>query len=134
MNTFAWNITLKWNLLIPEDFPYDYIENLSLSWDKTLYLFWETDFNSSEELINYFVEKIWELNNYDISISSEDKIELIPYDFEEWVYEVVSFEWEQVTFEEIKDRFLEHDAMFSVREAEESSKFWNRVIRVDFIY
>lgn len=134
MNTFAWNITLKWNLLIPDDFPYDYIESLSLSWDKTLYLFWETDFNSSEELINYFIEKIWELNDYDISISSEDKIEVIPYDFEEWVYELVSFEGEQVTFEEIKDRFLEHDAMFSVREAEESSKFWNKVIKVDFIY
>jgi hypothetical protein len=134
MNIFAWNITIKGNLLIPDDFPYDYIENLSLSWDKTLYLFWETDFNSSDELVNYFVSKIWELNNFDISISTEDKIEVIPYDFEEWVYEVVSFEWEQITFEEIKDRFLEHDAMFSVREVEESSKFWNKVIRVDFIY
>jgi len=134
MNTFAWNITIKWNLLIPEDFPYDYIENLSLSWDKTLYLFWETDFNSSEELIDYFTKEIWELKNYDISISSEEKIEIIPYDFEEWVYELVSFEGEEVSFDEIKDRFLEHDAMFSVREAEESSKFWNRIIKVDFIY
>ena len=134
MNTFAWNITLKWNLLIPEGFPYDYIESLSLSWDKTLYIFWETDFNSSEELIDYFTQEIWELNNYDISISSEDKIEVIPYDFEEWVYELVSFEGEEVSFDEIKDRFLEHDAMFSVREAEESSKFWNRIIKVDFIY
>jgi hypothetical protein len=40
MNTFAWNITLKGNLEISKDFKFDYLETLSKSWDKNLYLFW----------------------------------------------------------------------------------------------
>jgi hypothetical protein len=134
MNTFAWNITLKWNKVIPNDFEFDYVESLSKDWNKNLYIFWETEINSSKELIDYFIEKLWELLNFDISISTEDKIEILPYDFEEWIYELVSFEWEEVNFEEIKARFEEHDAIFSVRETEKSKRFWNRVIKVDFVY
>ena len=134
MNTFAWNITLKGNKQIPENFEYDYIESLSKTWDKNLYVFWETKINSSQELVDFFKENLGELINWDISISSEDKIELLPYDYEEWIYEVVSFQWEQIDFNEIKSRFEEHDAIFSIREAEKSEKFWNRVIKVDFVY
>ena len=134
MNVFAWNITLNWNKQVPEDFKFDYLETLSKSWDKNLYLFWETDYKSSKEMINFFVTSFWELKSCDISISSELKIEVMPYDFEEEIYEVASFEWEEVDFNEIKERFKEHDAIFSVREAEESSKFGNKVIKVDFIY
>jgi len=32
MNTFAWNITLNWNKVIPESFEFDYIESLSKTW------------------------------------------------------------------------------------------------------
>ena len=134
MNTFAWNITLKWNKVIPSDFEYDFVESLSKTWDKNLYIFGETEIKKSADLIKYFEEKIWELKNYDISISSEDKIELMEYDFDEWMYEVVSFEWEFIEFNEIKERFLDHDAIFSVRECEISAKFWNKIVRVDFVY
>ncbi len=134
MNTFAWNITLKINSKIPSDFWYDYIESLSIDWWKNLFIFWETEIKTSEELLEFFRKELWEIKNYDISISTEDKIELLPYDYEEWIYEVVSFQWEQIDFNEIKSRFEEHDAIFSIREAEKSEKFWNRVIKVDFVY
>jgi hypothetical protein len=134
MNNFAWNLTVKWNIVIPKTFDFDYIESLSLNWDKNLYVFWETKINKSDELMAFFVDILWELKNYDISISSEDNIEIMPYDYEAWIYEVVSFEWEQINFKEIKNRFLEHDAIFSIRESEDSVRFWNKIIKVDFIY
>jgi len=134
MNTFAWNITLNGNLEISKDFKFDYLETLSKNWDKNLYLFWETDYKTSKDMIDFFIKTFGELKSYDISISSEDKLELMPYDFEEEIYEVVSFEWEEIDFNEIKDRFLEHDAIFSIRESEVSKKFWNKIIRADFIY
>ena len=134
MNTFAGNITLKWNKVIVSDFEYDFIESLSKTWDKNLYIFGETEIKKSSELIKYFEEKIWELKNFDISISTEDKIELMEYDFEEWMYEIVSFEWEFIEFNEIKERFINHDAIFSIREAEISERFWNKIVRVDFVY
>jgi len=43
-------------------------------------------------MIDFFIKTFGELKSYDISISSEDKLELMPYDFEEEIYEVVSFE------------------------------------------
>ena len=134
MNTFAWNITLNWNIEISKDFKFDYLETLWKSWDKNLYLFWETEYKTSKEMIDFFTSVFWELKSYDISISCENKIELMPYDFDEELYEVVSFEWEEIDFNEIKERFKEHDAIFSIRECELSSKFWNKIIRADFIY
>ncbi len=134
MNIFSGNITLKGNKTISDDFEFDYIESLSKTWDKVLYVFGETEIKSSQELINFFKEKLGELLNWDISISTEDKIELLPYDYEEGIYELVSFEGEEVDFNEIKQRFEEHDAIFSIREAEISKRFGNRVIKVDFVY
>ena len=134
MNTFAWNITLKWNKEISDDFKFDFVESLSKDWDKNLFVFWETDLKTSEDVLSYLKDELGELLNYDISISSEDKIEVFPYDYEEWIYELTSFEWEYVDFNEIRERFLDHDAVFSVREAEVSKRFWNKVIKVDFVY
>jgi len=134
MNTFAWNITLIWNKSIPNDFEFDFIESLSKTWDKNLYIFGETEIKKSDDLIKLFNEKLWKLKSYDISISTEDKIFLDEYDYEEWMYEVVSFEWEFIEFNEIKERFEDHEALFSVREAEISEKFWNKVVKVDFVY
>lgn len=133
MNTFAWNITLKWSTTI-NLLEYDYIESFTKSWDKVIFIFGETKFNSSKELLNFFEERFEKLLNYDISISSEDKIDVVPWDYEEWIYELVSFEWEQVDFNEVKDRFEDIAEVVSIREAEISSKFWNRVIKVDFVY
>jgi len=134
MNLVVWNITFEWNIKVPESFDFDVVETLSKTWDKNLYIFWETNLKSSSEFVKYCVEEIGEILNFDISISSEDKIELLPYDYEEEIYELASFEWEEVDFKEILDRFKEHDAVFSVREAWISEKFWNKIIKVDFIY
>ncbi len=134
MNIFAWNIKISSQELDKEKYDFDYIENNTDNWSKVLYVFWETDLETTKELLSRFEDIFWELEEYDLSISSEDKIELIPYDYEEWIYEIASFEWEKVNFKEIKDRFIDLDTVFSIREAEVSSKFWNKVIKVDFVY
>ena len=133
MNIFAWNITLKWNKTVSW-FEFDYIESLSKTWDKIIYFFWDTEFKNSSEILNMFEEKFWELKNHDISISTEDKIELVNWAYEEWIYELATFEWEQVDFNEIMDRFWDFEEVVCIREAEISNKFWNKVIKVDFIY
>jgi hypothetical protein len=78
--------------------------------------------------------ELWEFKNHDISISTEDKIEIINVAYEEWIYEVATFEWEEVTFAEIMDRFADFEEVISIREAELSQKFWNKTIKVDFVY
>ncbi len=133
MNTFAWNITLKWNKVI-NWINFDYVENFSKDWNKVLFIFWDTEFESSNEFIHDIKNILWEILNYDISISSKDKINIIWDSFEEWVYELATFEWEQIDYEEILDRFIDFDWVISVREWEISNKFWNKVVKVDFVY
>jgi len=133
MNTFAWNITLNWNKIISW-LDYDYVANLSKTWDKVIFIFWDTELNSTAELVNMLEDKLGELKNYDLSISSEDKVELINDTYEEWVYEVATYEWEQVDFLEMIERFEEFDEVVSIREWEISDKFWNKVVKVDFVY
>jgi hypothetical protein len=133
MNTFAWNVTLKWNSTI-KTLDFDYVANLSKTWDKVLFVFWDTELKTSDQIIEMLTKKLWDLQNYDISISTEDKMELINDTYEEGVYELATFEWEQVDFAEIFDRFSDFDEVVSIREAEISEKFWNKVIKVDFVY
>ena len=133
MNKFAWNITLDWNPSVSK-VDFDYIENLSKNWNKVLFVFWETELNSSEELITMLKDKLWEMLNHDISISTENKLNIVWESYEEWLYELASFEWEEVDFAEIVDRFVEVEEVVSIREAEVSKRFWNRVIKVDFVY
>lgn len=133
MNTFAWNIVLKWNNVI-KWIDFDYVENISLNWNKVLFVFWDTELKTSKELEKMLKEKLWEILFFDIGVSSEDKITILWDKYEEWVYELTSFEWEQVNFEEIVDRFSDFEWVISVREAEISNKFWNKVVKVDFVY
>lgn len=134
MNQVAWTINLSENKNIPESFDFDYVASLSKNWEKNVFIFGETQIKTSKEFIEYCEKELWKISSYDISISSEDNILLEPYDYEEWIYEVASFEWEQVSFGEIKKRFEESDTFISIREAGISEKFGNKVIKVDFVY
>lgn len=133
MNTFAWNITLKGNKLIPW-LDYDFIANLSKTGDKVIFIFGDTEFKTPWEIIDDLKEQLGEIKNYDISISTEDRVEILNSTYEEWVYEIATFEWEQVDFNEILERFNDFEEVVSIREAEISAKFWNKVIKVDFVY
>jgi len=133
MNTFAGNITLKWNNTISW-LDFDYVENLSVDWNKVIFIFWDTELSTSCKVVDMLGLKLWEILNYDISITSEEKVTIVWDSFEEWVYELATFEWEQVDFDDLLDRFNEFDWVISVREAWISNKFWNKIIKVDFVY
>lgn len=133
MNIFAWNVTLNWNKEISLK-DYDYIANLSKTGDKVIYIFWETLLKKSDDIKRLLEEKLWKIKNFDISISTEDKMDLINSTYEEWVYELATFEWEQVDFAEINERFKWFEEVVSIREWEVSEKFWNKVVKVDFVY
>ena len=131
MNKFAWNITLKWSPKVELDF--DFVESLSKNWNKNIFFFWETELSSSKEIIDSFREN-FEILHYDISIESEHKIDIIWESYEDGIYELATFEWAEVSFEEIFERFSWVDEVVCVRESEISKKFWNKKIKVDFVY
>lgn len=132
MNKFAWNITIKWNSKV--ELEIDFIESLSKNWDKNIFFFWETELNSSEEILDSFREIFPEILNYDISIETEKKIKIVWESYEEWLYELATFEWEEVNFDEIFERFEDFEEVVCVREAEISEKFGNKKVKVDFVY
>ncbi len=134
MNQVVWTINLIENKKVPESFDFDYVESLSKNWEKNLFIFGETEIKTSKEFLEYCEKEIWKISTSDISISSENNILLEPYDYEEWIYEVASFQWEQVSFSEIKKRFEESDSFISIREAGISEKFGNKIVKVDFVY
>ena len=132
MNKFAWNLTFSWSVDL-DDFPYNLLEIESESWNTVVYTHWETWLDSSSELISQFKEH-WTILNSDISISSEKRVTVLSEDFWEWIYELASFEWVSVNYKEIKDRFIEVYEVLSIREAEVSEKYWNKIVKVDFVY
>lgn len=131
MNKFAWNITLKWNPKVDLDF--DFVESLGKTGNKNIFVFGEADETTKDWILKFFEEK-FEVLNSDLSIETEEKIEIIWESYEEWLYEVASFEWEEVDFKEIFERFEEFEEVICVREAWVSEKFWNKIIKVDFVY
>ena len=132
MNIFSWNFTLKGNKKIDLDF--DFVETISKSWDKVVFVFGETDLKTSKDLLLHIVEQVWELKNYDLSISSEEKVEIINLAYDDGIYELATFEWEEVSFQEIFDRFKDFEEVVSIREVDISDRFWNKKVRVDFVY
>ena len=133
MNYFAWNIVFAWNPEI-KDIDFDYVEIFSKTWNTVLFIFWETEINSNIELKKFFEEKIGAIKHYDISISSEEDLEVFEWDYGEWVYEVSSLEWESVEYDEVVSRFEEIPEVISVRESWISEKFGNKIVKVDFLY
>ena len=130
-NIFSWSITFKGEIdtsVIKSQF---FITNLN---DFTnIFLYWETDFLTSKELIEDISKKIfWEVLNYDISISTEDKISIISDLNQLWEYQNLTFSWVWISFQNILDKYKNETWVVSVREAE-VSKFWNRTVKVDFV-
>lgn len=132
MNTFVGNITVEGKKELSLD--YDTVISYTQDGNTHLFLFGKTEQKNSQELLESLVEKCGKILDHDMSISSEDKLSILWESYKEGIYELVSFEGIGVEFSEIQKRFLEFEDVVSVREAEISRKFWNRVIKVDFVY
>lgn len=130
MNTFAWNLQLKSWDIDPQAYDFDIVE----AWNRTYFVMGEIDISTSKGVVEYLTETLGELARYDISISTEDLIDVFAEWYDDGVYEVVSFEWADVVFENISERFDGVDEVCVVREAGKSEIFWNTIIKVDFLY
>ena len=129
MKKFVWTITFEKKI----NFSEKNIKIVELE-NNTYYFFWKINLNSWEELVDFF-SKYWKILDLDISFEWQEKIIFLNNKIEkDSRYELVSFEWELVNFEEILSRFEENFEVFCVREAEESEKFLNKIIKVDFFY
>lgn len=130
MNIFAGNFSIQEEVEIP-DIDFDIIKTSSTSFfimgaDETI---WD-----SKSLETFLKDQFWNLLSIDMSIESEDRVEILSPEYEGEVYECVSFEWPNVNFEDILERFVETPEAICVREAQESKKYKNKLIKVDFLY
>jgi len=130
MNTFAGNFTLKQGSIDTEKAEFDIVA----SGENTYFCMGQIDVETSEELKKYLEEQFWEFMYYDLSISTEDEVEICSEWYQDGVYELVSFESDSIDFEVIAERFQDVDEVCVIREAEVSKKYGNRIIKVDFLY
>ena len=72
--------------------------------------------------------------DHDISLSWEDYIEVYKTSILEWIYTMISIEWISEDFQSVLDKFKDSSPFIvSIRESENSPRFWNRVIKVDIV-
>lgn len=130
MIIFAGNVTFS-DIVSLEDIDIDTIQ----SWEKTFFIMGALEeVESSKDLVSFLNKHVWGLTHYDISIESEDELEILSSEYEQWVYECVSFEGADTSYEDILERFAESSEVICVRTAEDSHKYSNKIIKADFIY
>ncbi len=134
MNKFAWSITFKWNIELKyENISFNFVKNLTKAWDSNIFYYWETSEKTSKDLFDYLSKDMWEVIAKDISISTEDKLEIFSDETLDGEYSIMSISWVNNSFQEVLEWFSEWEEVVSIRQAEDSKAFWNRVIKVDII-
>lgn len=134
MQNYSWTVTFKTSIDTKKIQDKHLLIETEESDFTTIFIFGKTKLETSDELIDQF-KTLWELEAYDISISTEDNMTMLNNEVDkEGLYEVVSFESPVADIRNIIERFEDSFDVICIREAEESEKFGNRVIRADFIY
>lgn len=134
MNTFSWTITFSGEVDSSKIQEKHLVVSSEETENTTVFIFGKTELKKSDDLVKKY-EDLWEAIYYEFSISTEDNMAILNNDFDkDWVYEVASFESVDINFRDIAQRFQDSFEVISVRESEDSNKFWNRIIKVDFIY
>lgn len=139
MNSFAWSITFKWNVALNikdqrELKHFHIVKNLTKIWDTNIYFYGEIDLNSKQDIINYFRENISEnIIDFEVSLSSEDRIEILDLDEIDWEYNTMTISWIETSFEEVLESFSENEEVVCIRESNLNKLFWTKDIKVDII-
>lgn len=132
MNKLAWSITYYWNLDFSFEKSLSYIVNNIKDNVNNIFFIWETSIETSSLFVENFSNKLnWEILWYDISISSEDKINIFNNSDLEWKYSFLAINW--LDFDTVFEKYKDIEKIVSIREAENSKILWNRVIKIDFI-
>ncbi len=130
MILFAWKFSLEEKTDFP-DIDFDILQ----TGEKSYFIMWADEtIQSSQDVEAFLTQHFWKLANHDISIESEDALEILNSEYEEGIYESVSFEGPNTSFDDILERFAESDEVIAVREAETSLLYGNKIIKADFIF
>ncbi len=134
MHKTAWNITFeqKINFEIEGLF---FIESVNLCGSYTYFFYWDTYKKTSTELLKNLQEnaKVKSVN-HDISISSEDDIEIYTEKKVDWIYTTISIEWNLETFQTVLEKFADSSPFIvAIRESDNSPRFGNRIIKIDIV-
>lgn len=134
MNKIAGTIVYKWFLdeTQLEKSEYSCFDTPLENGNTCVLVFWETKKDIVK--LRKELESIGEILHYDLSHSDTERLMLLNKKVEWEIHEQVSFEWIEAIYEAIIERFAENYEVVAIREAEASQKFWNKVIKVDFIY
>lgn len=133
-NLFAWSITFKWNVVVKKSDDFNFVKNLTKNWDSNVFFYGNTDLNSSQELLTYFKWYVsLEIISSDLSISTEDKIEIFDFEEIDWEYSFMTVSWIWNDFFDVLESFEENEEVVCVREAEINNIFWEKNIRIDII-
>ncbi len=134
MYKLAWNISFEKKV----NFSFDnifFIETENLDWTYN-YFFYGKTYKKSELDILTELEKIaweWAINK-DISISIEDELEVYFDKQVNWSYTLLSIEGKEENFKSVLEKFKNSSPhIVSIREAENSKVFWNRIIKIDIV-
>jgi hypothetical protein len=122
MKKVFWFVEFNWTI--------DEIKsNEILFWDK-IFVKWTTEHKSSWAVLKDIKTRInWALLNYDISISSEDKLEI--FRNQDKNIETIEVTWEDTDFNKIYLLFKDIKDIACIREWEDSEKYQNKVIKID---
>ena len=130
MKIFAGTISVKEKIETPE-LDFDILQ----TGEKSYFIMWADEkIKSSSWITNMLEELFWELETSDISIEWEDDLEILASEYEQGVYECVCFEWPELEFETVLERFADSEAVIAIRSAWVSKLYWNAIIKADFIY
>lgn len=137
MNEIAGSITFKWIVDTHfSDIKFHSVKNNTLDGNTNIYFYGKTNLASSKEFIDYISMTVGgEAISYDISISSEDTLNLYTEESIDGEYMLTSLEWISETFASACDKFeWSSPSIVAIREAGKSTLFWNKVIKIDIVY
>lgn len=134
MYKIAWNLTYEQQIMFDIDH-LNFVENINPTGSYTYFFYGKTYNKTSIDFIKE-IQSYTKLKpiNYDVSISSEDEIEIYTEKQVEGLYTIISIEWSAEDFNTVLDKFKDSSPyIVSIRETNSSQVFWNRTIKIDIV-
>ena len=132
MNIFAGNFLTETEFKgTISDIDFDIIEISP----KNYFIMWGHEEIQNQSDIQKLLESyFWKISDMDISLDSEWELEILTESTEGESYECVSFEWPNVEFSEILERFSDSWDILCVRETWLSERYGTKIVKIDFLY
>lgn len=130
MNIFAGNFSIEIDIEVPE-IDYDIVK---ISPKNFFIMGWSEEIETSAQVLEFIESIFGKTLTHDISIDTQEEVEILSSEYEDECYECVSFEWPNVSLQDIVERFADSWEVAVIREAEKSKQYGNRVVKADFLY